>query len=124
MTDFKALSAKECAERLLEIENPLILGPMAGVTDMADAVIEVSPEVAALILKAKIALSSDNGEALEAGCLGSIGRQVDCRHQCQNHANTQRPAQKPFQGIASSFHRYTSMYKIHLQYTLYAEKSQ
>ena len=45
----------------------------AGVTDMADAVIEVSPEVAALILKAKIALSSDNGEALEAGCLGSIG---------------------------------------------------
>jgi hypothetical protein len=34
---------------------------------------EVSPEVAALILKAKIALSTDNGEALEAGCLGSIG---------------------------------------------------
>lgn len=45
----------------------------AGVSDMSDAVIEVSPEVAALILKAKIALSSDNGEALEAGCLGSIG---------------------------------------------------
>ena len=46
---------------------------LSGVTDMADAVIEVSPEVAALILKAKIALSSDNGEALEAGCLGSMG---------------------------------------------------
>ena len=45
----------------------------AGVTDMADAVIEVSPEVAALILKAKIALSTDNGETLETGCLGSIG---------------------------------------------------
>lgn len=45
----------------------------AGVSDMSDAVIEVSPEIAALILKAKIALSSDNGEALEAGCLGSIG---------------------------------------------------
>lgn len=45
----------------------------AGVSDMSDAVIEVSPEVAALILKAKIALSTDNGEALEAGCLGSVG---------------------------------------------------
>ena len=45
----------------------------AGVSDMADAVIEVSPEVAALILKAKIALSADNGEVLETGCLGSIG---------------------------------------------------
>ena len=45
----------------------------AGVSDMSDAVIEVSPEIAALILKAKIALSTDNGEALEAGCLGSVG---------------------------------------------------
>ncbi|MBE6619852.1 MAG: P22 coat protein - protein 5 domain protein [Ruminococcaceae bacterium] len=45
----------------------------AGVTDASDIVLEVSPEVAALILKAKIALSTDNGEALEAGCLGSLG---------------------------------------------------
>lgn len=45
----------------------------AGVSDMSEAVIEVSPEVAAVILKAKITLSTDNGEALEAGCLGSIG---------------------------------------------------
>ncbi|MBQ7320236.1 MAG: hypothetical protein IJW97_08705 [Clostridia bacterium] len=44
-----------------------------GVGDTSDIVMEVSPEVAALILKAKIALSTDNGEALEAGCLGSIG---------------------------------------------------
>ncbi len=45
----------------------------AGVSDMSEAVIEVSPEVAALILKAKITLSGDNGETLETGCLGSIG---------------------------------------------------
>ena len=45
----------------------------AGVTDASDIVLEVSPEVAALILKAKIVLSTDNGEALEAGCLGSLG---------------------------------------------------
>ena len=44
-----------------------------GVGDTSDIVMEVSPDVAALILKAKIALSTDNGEALEAGCLGSIG---------------------------------------------------
>ena len=44
-----------------------------GVSDMSDVVLEVSPEIAALILKAKINLSTDNGEALEAGCLGSVG---------------------------------------------------
>lgn len=43
------------------------------VTDAHEVVIEVSPEVAELILKAKISLSTDNGEALETGCLGSIG---------------------------------------------------
>ena len=45
----------------------------SGVGDASDVVLEVSPEIAALILKAKIALSTDNGELLEAGCLGSIG---------------------------------------------------
>lgn len=43
------------------------------VTDASNVVIEVSPAVAALILKAKVALASDNGDALEKGCLGSIG---------------------------------------------------
>ena len=45
----------------------------SGVGDASDIVLEVSPEIVALILKAKIALSTDNGESLEAGCLGSIG---------------------------------------------------
>lgn len=43
------------------------------VTDASDIVIEVSPQIAALILKAKIALSTDNGEQLENGCIGSVG---------------------------------------------------
>lgn len=43
------------------------------VSDAGDIVIEVSPQVAALILKAKIDLACDNGETLETGCIGSIG---------------------------------------------------
>ncbi len=43
------------------------------VSDAGDIVIEVSPQVAALILKAKIGLSTDNSEQLENGCIGSIG---------------------------------------------------
>lgn len=43
------------------------------VSDASDIVIEVSPQIAALILKAKIALSTDNGEQLENGCIGSVG---------------------------------------------------
>ena len=43
-----------------------------GVTDPADIVIEVSPEIAGLILKAKVLLSTDNSETLENGCIGSI----------------------------------------------------
>ena len=43
------------------------------VSDASDIVIEVSPAVAAIILKAKIDLSTDNTDALETGCIGSIG---------------------------------------------------
>ncbi|MBQ7337115.1 MAG: P22 coat protein - protein 5 domain protein [Clostridia bacterium] len=44
-----------------------------GVGNTNDIVMEVSPAVAALILKAKITLSTDNGEMMESGCLGSFG---------------------------------------------------
>lgn len=37
-----------------------------------EIVVEVSPKVAALILKSKIALSTDNSEAIGAGYLGSV----------------------------------------------------
>ena len=44
----------------------------AGVTDPSDIVVEVSPEIAGLILKAKVQLSTDNTDVLENGCIGSI----------------------------------------------------
>ncbi len=43
------------------------------VTDPSDIAIEVAPEIAGLILKAKVALSTDNSDALEKGCIGNIG---------------------------------------------------
>ena len=43
------------------------------VSDASDIVIEVSPEVAGLILKAKVALSTNNTDSLDNGCIGSIG---------------------------------------------------
>ena len=42
------------------------------VSNASDIIVEVSPAVAELILKAKINLCSDNGEALENGCIGRI----------------------------------------------------
>ena len=66
----EAVTADNVMDLLISARTALYA---AGVSDMSDAVIEVSPEIAALILKAKITLSTDNGEALEAGCLGSLG---------------------------------------------------
>ena len=43
------------------------------VVDPSDIVIEVAPEVAGMILKAKVALSTDNTDSLENGCIGNIG---------------------------------------------------
>ena len=42
------------------------------VTNASDIIVEVSPDIAGLILKAKIDLSTDNADALENGCIGSI----------------------------------------------------
>ncbi|MBE6556889.1 MAG: hypothetical protein E7664_03995 [Ruminococcaceae bacterium] len=42
------------------------------VTDTSEVVLEVSPAVAALILKAKIATGTDNTAELENGCLGMV----------------------------------------------------
>ena len=42
------------------------------IIDPDDLVIEVSPAVATMILKAKIGLSSDNYNTLERGCIGSL----------------------------------------------------
>jgi len=42
------------------------------VTDSSDVIFEVSPDVAELIIKAKINLATDNGATLENGCIGSV----------------------------------------------------
>ena len=42
------------------------------VTDSSDVIFEVSPDIAELIIKAKIDLATDNGAVLENGCIGSI----------------------------------------------------
>ena len=43
------------------------------VADPEDIVIEVTPEIAGMILKAKVSLSTDNTDVMEAGCIGAIG---------------------------------------------------
>lgn len=42
------------------------------VTDSSDVIFEVSPDIAELIIKAKINLATDNAAVLENGCIGSI----------------------------------------------------
>ena len=43
------------------------------VADPEDIVIEVTPAIAGLILKAKVNLSTNNTDVMEAGCIGAIG---------------------------------------------------
>ena len=43
------------------------------VSDPEDIVIEVTPEIAGLIMKAKVTLSTDNTDVMETGCIGAIG---------------------------------------------------
>ena len=43
------------------------------VANPEDIVIEVTPEIAGLIMKAKVSLSTDNTDLLETGCIGAIG---------------------------------------------------
>lgn len=42
------------------------------VTDPSDIVFEVHPKIAALLLKAKLTLGTDNGEALDHGSIGTV----------------------------------------------------
>ncbi|MBO7249741.1 MAG: P22 coat protein - protein 5 domain protein [Clostridia bacterium] len=67
------LSQKGTVENILDLiiqartklyENNVIPG--------TEVVLEVSPQIAELIFKAKLNLSTDNGENLETGCIGSI----------------------------------------------------
>ncbi len=64
-----AVTADTLLDHFIEARKLLFLND---VTDSSDIVFEVSPEIAALIIKAKLAVMSDNNEVLENGCLGSI----------------------------------------------------
>ncbi len=63
-----AVTAENILDTLIEARKMLMLHNV-GATD--EVVLEVTPEVAAVILKAKIAVCSDT-EPLENGCIGSV----------------------------------------------------
>ena len=65
-----SVSATNVLDTLISARTKLL---KEGVTDPSDIVIEVSPEVAELILKAKITNATDNSDVLENGCIGSVG---------------------------------------------------
>ena len=63
------VSAESIVGHIIDIKTNMM---KANVMDPDDIVIEVSPEVAAVLLKAKIDLGTDNRESLESGLLGKI----------------------------------------------------
>ena len=64
-----AITAENIVNHIIDIKTNMM---KANVMDADDIVIEVSPEVAALLLKAKIDLGTDNRDSLESGLLGKI----------------------------------------------------
>lgn len=63
------VTADVVVNHIIDLKTKLM---KADVMDAEDIVIEVSPEVAGLLLKAKIDLSTNNYDALESGLLGRI----------------------------------------------------
>ena len=64
-----AVTASNLLDSFIEARKLLYVN---NVTDSSDVVFEVSPEIAAMIIKAKLAVATDNTDVLENGCLGSI----------------------------------------------------
>lgn len=64
-----ATTAESMVNHIIDIKTNMM---KANVMDSDDIVVEVSPEVAALLLKAKIDLGTDNRDSLESGLLGKI----------------------------------------------------
>ncbi len=67
--DFDNPTADNIVESMISVRTKLY---RSNVYDADDLVFEVSPEVAELILNAKINLATGNREALENGCIGNI----------------------------------------------------
>lgn len=65
----KDVSAERLVEYIVDLKTAMMKN---NVMDSDDIVVEVSPEVAALILKAKIDMGTNNYEALENGLIGKI----------------------------------------------------
>ncbi|MBQ7347183.1 MAG: P22 coat protein - protein 5 domain protein [Clostridia bacterium] len=65
-----SVSADNIINLLIDARTQLFAN---NVSDPHDIVFEVTPEIAGLILKAKVSLATDNTDALENGCIGSIG---------------------------------------------------
>ena len=65
-----AVSAENIIGLLIDARTKLFSN---NVSDPHDIVFEVTPEIAGMILKAKVNLNADGGAVLENGCIGSIG---------------------------------------------------
>lgn len=78
-----ALTADKIVDLIVDARTALFAN---NVSDANDIVVEVSPEIAALILKAKIDLSTDNSDSLEAGMIGKIG---GCKIYVSNNIKTE-----------------------------------
>ncbi len=65
----KAVTADNIVGHIIDLKTKMM---KANVMDADDIVIEVSPEIAAVLLKAKIDLGTDNRESFESGLLGKI----------------------------------------------------
>ena len=65
----EAVTAEKIVDHIIDLKTRMM---KAGVMDSDDVVVEVSPEIAALILRAKIDLGTTNVGALESGLLGNI----------------------------------------------------
>ena len=68
LTD-NATTAETMVNHIIDVKTHMM---KANVMDSDDIVVEVSPEIAALLLKAKIDLGTDNRDSLESGLLGKI----------------------------------------------------
>ena len=64
-----AVTADNIVNHIIDLKTELM---RAGVMDADDIVVEISPAVAGLLLKAKIELATNNYDALESGLLGRI----------------------------------------------------
>ena len=64
------VNASNIVDLIIDARTKLFTGNVANPEDI---VIEVTPEIAGLIMKAKVNLSSDNTDVLETGCIGAIG---------------------------------------------------